>query len=79
MEKSLKYAIEKAKKNIWENKYSKIENILDAVYQYYIREDEIETMMKIINRYIEKHSDDYFVNMTGIYNADDIEYIKQKI
>ena len=46
MEISLRYAIAKAKRNIENNKYSKIENILDAIYQYRIREDEVTTMMK---------------------------------
>ena len=56
MEISLRYAIAKAKRNIENNKYSKIENILDAIYQYRIREDEVTTMMKSINKWIKKQN-----------------------
>ena len=54
MEVSLKYAIAKAKRNIENNKYDKLSNILDAVYQYSIRKDEIPLLMKSVNKWIEK-------------------------
>ena len=57
METTLKYAIAiaKAKRNIENGKYDKLSNILDAVYQYSIREDEIPMLMKSVNKWIEKH------------------------
>ena len=54
MEKSLTYAIAKAKRNIYNRKYSKLENILDAMYQYYIQADEVETLVKSINKWLAK-------------------------
>ena len=74
MEKSLTYAIAKAKKNIINGKYSKSENILDAVYQYYIREDEIETMIKSINKWITKDNNFIYGEQ---YTYDEIERIKK--
>ena len=73
MEKSLTYAIAKAKKNIYNNKYSKLENVLDAMYQYYIREDEVETMIKSINKWLAKN--DYLYEEE--YTDFDIESLKK--
>lgn len=56
MEKSLQYAIAKAKRNIYNGKYSKLENILDAMYQYCIRADEVETMVNSINKWLAKEN-----------------------
>lgn len=55
MEKSLKYAIEKAKRNIYNQRYSKLENVLDAMYQYCIRADEVEIMVNSINKWLSKN------------------------
>lgn len=53
-ENSLVNAIARAKRNM--DKYSPIENILDASYEYYLRkEDEIPELVKAINKYAEKH------------------------
>ncbi len=80
MEKSLRYAIEKSKRNIRENKYSKIENVLCPIYEYCIRLDEVDTMIESINKWIEKNNDnDYFVSLNETYDAHDIEYIKENI
>ena len=73
MEKSLTFAIAKAKKNIYNNKYSKLENVLDAMYQYYIREDEVETMIKSINKWLAKN--DYLYEEE--YTDFDIESLKK--
>lgn len=79
MEKSLKCAIAKAKRSISENKYGRIDNILDVIYQYNIRKDEIETMIKSINKWIAKNSDsDYFVRINGLYDTSDIDYFKKE-
>lgn len=74
MEVSLKYAIAKAKRNIENDKYSKCENILDAIYQYNIREDEIPVMMKSINKWIDKH---YW--LSDRYSDFDIEGIMRSL
>lgn len=73
MEKSLKYAIEKAKRNISSNKYSKCENILDAIYRYCIRPDEVDEMIKSINKWIKKNS---LIENPEIYTELDIKGIK---
>lgn len=79
MEKSLTYAISKAKRSISENKYGRIDNILDVIYQYNIRKDEIETMIKSINKWIVKNNDsDYFAGINGLYDISDIEYFKKE-
>lgn len=80
MERSLTYAIAKAKRNILEKKYGRIDNILDAIFQYYIRKDEIETMIKSINKWVEKNKSDYstFVSTNGTYDESDIEYFKKE-
>ncbi len=79
MEKSLTYAISKAKRSISENKYGRIDNILDVIYQYNIRKDEIEAMIKSINKWIAKNSDsDYFAGVNGLYDSSDIEYFKKE-
>lgn len=75
MEKSLEYAIAKAKRNIENDKYSKFENVLDAIYQYCIREDEIPTMINSINKWIEKHE---FI-ITETYSKDDVEWLINNI
>lgn len=74
MEISLKNAIAKAKRNIENDKYSKIENILDPIYQYFIREDEIPVMMKSINKWIEKQD-----GLFESYDDFDIECIMRNL
>lgn len=79
MEKSLTYAISKAKRSISENKYGRIDNILDVIYQYNIRKDEIDTLIKSINKWIAKNSDsDYFAGVNDLYDSSDIEYFKKE-
>lgn len=53
MERSLTNAIARAKRNIY--KYSAMENMLDAIYEYSLREDEIPKLVKSVNKYAEKH------------------------
>ncbi len=87
MEKSLRYAIEKAKRNIRDNKYSKIENVLCAIFDYDIALEEVDVMIKSINKWVEKHNNDnvaenYLIKLNGgIYDAHDVEsiigYMKQ--
>ncbi len=87
MEKSLRYAIEKAKRNIRDTKYSKIENVLYAIFDYDIALEEVDVMIKSINKWVEKHNNDdtaenYLIKLNGgIYDAHDvesiIEYMKQ--
>lgn len=52
-EKSLVNAIARAKRNIY--KYSAMENILDAAYEYDLRSDEIEALVNSVNKYAADH------------------------
>ena len=52
-EKSLVNAIARAKRNIF--KYSAMENILDASYEYSLRPDEIKVLVNSVNKYAIKH------------------------
>ena len=72
MEKSLQYAIAKAKRNIENGTYSKSEMILDAIYQYNIRKDEVGDMMKSVNKWIEKN-----IWLYDLYTEQEIEAIKR--
>lgn len=54
MEQSLRYAIAKIKRDLSAKKYSRMETIENAIYQYYIREDEIDALFRSINSWLEK-------------------------
>ena len=72
MEVSAKYAIAKIKRNIEKDKYSRGENVLDGLYEYYIREDEVESIIKSVNKWLDKNYPYY-----NKYDLSDIEFFKR--
>ena len=52
---SVTRAIAKAKRNIENEKYSRMENVLDALYQYYIQPEEVEIVINSINKWLAKN------------------------
>ena len=56
MEKSLINAIARAKRNAFEEKYSFLETLLDVIYEYDLRDDEIEPLYNSIIKYCDKNN-----------------------
>ena len=72
MEKSLLNAIAKAKRNAIDEKYSFVETLLDVIYEYNLRDDEVEILYNSFVKYCDKWA---------LFNNEryDIEVIKRNI
>lgn len=54
MGRSLTNAIAKAKRNIEKGRYSNNESILNVIYSYYLRKDEVRPLVKSVNNWLAK-------------------------
>ena len=56
MERTLLNAITTAKRHAFEEKYSFLEMLLDVIYEYNLRDDEIEPLYNSIVKYCDKNT-----------------------